>query len=175
MIDWRAPAYEVGQHDRSTRQRHSAISRFHVRKRCLRSHPTVGVAVRVIVLNHCSSMAVIQSPLSMYRVEGYPRLAGLLSAKPQTAIFRRFGELNVRNLLYLQAELTVMEHELHEITLEDWKSDNPRDRAYCTQWTCLDESIGDDRNGHQWKQCLKIREKLNEYSSTLTFLQFENL
>lgn len=44
--------------------------------------------------------------------EGYPKLARLMACYPETAILRRFGELNTINILRLQAELQDMEHQL---------------------------------------------------------------
>lgn len=38
-------------------------------------------------------------------VDGYPSLAVRMGVFPETAIFKRFGDLSARNLLYLQAEL----------------------------------------------------------------------
>jgi hypothetical protein len=43
---------------------------------------------------------------------GYPTLAWLMSSYPDNAFFRRFGELNLLNLLRLQTELQEMEQQL---------------------------------------------------------------
>jgi hypothetical protein len=45
-------------------------------------------------------------------IVGYPRLTGYMALKPDALVFRRFNELNARNLLYLQAELCVLERQL---------------------------------------------------------------
>jgi hypothetical protein len=42
-------------------------------------------------------------------ITGYAKLAKLLSLEPETAILRRFEELNMPNILRLQAELHDME------------------------------------------------------------------
>lgn len=100
---------------------------------------------------------------------GYPRLASLMGAHPETAIFRRFGQLNVLNLLYLQAELTNLENSLHEAIKADSESKNFERSIYSRDWQTLQESVtveGQKCGGDptQWNLVLQIRDKLNEYS-----------
>ncbi|KAH7134895.1 hypothetical protein B0J11DRAFT_517159 [Dendryphion nanum] len=46
-------------------------------------------------------------------VLGYPMLAERMGYLPSSKIFRRFSALNARNLLYIQAELSLLESDLH--------------------------------------------------------------
>ena len=46
---------------------------------------------------------------------GYPMLASLLGGTEGYAIYKRFASLNARNLLYNQAKLIHLEHELNEM------------------------------------------------------------
>lgn len=46
---------------------------------------------------------------------GYPQLASLLGGTDGYAIYKRFASLNARNLLYHQAKLIHLEHELSEM------------------------------------------------------------
>jgi hypothetical protein len=46
---------------------------------------------------------------------GYPRLSTFMAHEPGAAIARRFASLNLRILLYKQAELVCLEHELDEL------------------------------------------------------------
>ena len=48
-------------------------------------------------------------------VHGYPRLATFMGNEPGAAIYRRFASLNARVLLYRQAEIVCLEHELDEL------------------------------------------------------------
>jgi len=50
-----------------------------------------------------------------YAVHGYPRLATFMGHEPGAAIYRRFASLNARILLYRQAELVCLEHELDDL------------------------------------------------------------
>ena len=52
------------------------------------------------------------------KLHGYPKLATFLSGTDGYAIYKRFASLNARNLLYHQAKLTRLEHELHEMEME---------------------------------------------------------
>jgi hypothetical protein len=48
-------------------------------------------------------------------VHGYPRLATFMGHEPGAAIYRRFASLNARVLLYRQAEIVCLEHELDQL------------------------------------------------------------
>lgn len=94
---------------------------------------------------------------------GYLRLALIMGAYPEVGVFRQFGALNAQNLLYLQAELTCLENELHRQEKSDLESGNQERSTYGRDWQTLAEPIDSNAN-QQWKLFLKIREKLNEYS-----------
>lgn len=95
---------------------------------------------------------------------GYPKLASLMGHHTETAIFRRFGQLNMLNLLSLQAELTDLELQLQYIRQEDQASDDPLRMLHTIDFWELRPSrkAGDDL---QWQTLLNIRRKLQEYST----------
>jgi hypothetical protein len=101
-------------------------------------------------------------------MEGYAKLALLMGEHPEHGIFRRFATLNAQNLLYLQAELTVLEEQHLALALENEASGHRERKAYATNWFMLNNSTtstteeGEDRR--QWAMFLKIREKLSQYS-----------
>lgn len=99
--------------------------------------------------------------------EGYAALAAHLEHKTAGPILRRFGALNVLNLLYMQAELFHLERELRAIAKEDAEAaESPRtDFAY--SMLELRDSIGEGKGkgqGFQWEKVLEIRARLGEYS-----------
>jgi hypothetical protein len=51
--------------------------------------------------------------------EGYPRIAAYINSDNDTALFRRFGDLHARSLLYKQAELTELEAKLAKLDGDD--------------------------------------------------------
>ncbi|KAL9032127.1 MAG: hypothetical protein Q9180_006684 [Flavoplaca navasiana] len=98
-------------------------------------------------------------------MDGYPRLAHLMGSDPALAIFRRYGSLNAQNLLYMQAEINELQRELQEIALEDRVSGHEEKERYSREWWRLARAQG--ANSLQWKKCLEIRQKLNDYNSAL--------
>jgi hypothetical protein len=96
-------------------------------------------------------------------VVGYPKIAGQMSIQPETAIFRRFGELNARNLLYLQAELAYLEKKLSEYEIADNRDPVGEKSNYAVSWYWLAHSK-DDGDTKQLDIVLKIRSCLKEYS-----------
>ena len=97
-------------------------------------------------------------------MDGYPRLGRLMGESPPLAIFRRYGTLNAQNILYMQAEINELEKELQDISSEDRYSDSIEKQRYSREWWRLARAQGGD--SLQWKKCLELREKLNEYSTS---------
>ena len=94
---------------------------------------------------------------------GYPKLARLMSHSSETAIFRRFKELNMINLLRLQAELHDMEHQLHAIRDDDGQSGDLVRASYATDFRAMRDwkETGDSL---QYELLLSIGDKLQQYS-----------
>jgi hypothetical protein len=107
-------------------------------------------------------------------VAGYPKLAGRMGAMPEIAMFRRFGALNARNLLYMQNELAVLGKKLKQIEVEDSKSMEGKKRSYCRNAVWLNTANikfdGQLRDGDakQRDLVLKMRVLLNQYSESDT-------
>ena len=93
----------------------------------------------------------------------YNKLAALVGTHQELALFRKYGALNAKNLLYMQAELTHLQSELARIELEDKYSEDPRKATYITSVFDLRDSDGTSRD-LQWRKILEIREKLKVYS-----------
>jgi hypothetical protein len=96
-------------------------------------------------------------------VLGYPRLAGHMGIYPERAVFRRFGALNYRNLLYLQSELAYIERKL--IKQEQIDSEVPEKKRYALDWYWL--SLSQDGDTRQLDLVNKMRMTLKEYSKSL--------
>jgi hypothetical protein len=97
---------------------------------------------------------------------GYIKLASLMGAHPEVAIFRRFGTLNAQNLLYLQAELISLDLKLKRCAKADAESGHPDRTIYDRDWQSLHESLqAPDGNPEQWQTILSIRKTLKEYST----------
>ena len=94
---------------------------------------------------------------------GYPKLAKLMSDASETAIFRSFKELNMMNLLRLQAELHDMEHQLQDIRDEDAQSGDPVRVSYALDFRSMRDwkETGDSL---QYDLLESIGAKLEQYS-----------
>ena len=96
-------------------------------------------------------------------MEGYTKVAELMATHPEFAILRRFKALNMQTLLYLQAEITHLEADLHEIAMRDIRHSNRENYAY--DWWSLSGGVGGQEDDtEQWDKILAIREKLEKYS-----------
>ena len=98
-------------------------------------------------------------------MEGYARLAQLMGRQDEYAIFRRFSSLNKQNLLYLQAEITYLEQELESLAKRD--ASYPHRQYFSKDWWSLSQSE-DEEDLEQWHKIFEIREKLNEYSWSIS-------
>ncbi|KAE9972119.1 hypothetical protein EG328_005187 [Venturia inaequalis] len=97
-------------------------------------------------------------------VGGYPKLATHMGMFPELAVFKQFGDISARNLLYLQAELIMLHKELLEAENFD---DKIKGLFYSKNFSELLRSheLKDDRK--QWDLILRLREKLKEYGKSL--------
>jgi hypothetical protein len=102
---------------------------------------------------------------------GYPKLAGYFACVPNAALFRRFNALNMRRLLYLQADLCYLEKDLLEVERTDaiCTDENERNK-YATDWGAFKLSasaqgeVGQELR-RQWELMMdNINPKLREYS-----------
>jgi len=95
-------------------------------------------------------------------VEGYPRLASHMAQYSENAVFRRFGNLGIRNLLYLQAELVHLEQKLCRLEATDSASSEGHRARYSKDWYWLNSSPEEEAD-EQLNIVLSIRSKLKEY------------
>lgn len=101
-------------------------------------------------------------------MEGHAKVAAMMGAHPEVAIFRRFGAINAQNLLYLQAELIELERKLKKYAEEDANSKHPKRILYSRHWLSLSGSIDNpEHDSKQWEIMLTIKEKLKEYSKSI--------
>ena len=94
---------------------------------------------------------------------GYTTLATLMGTHHELALMRKFATLNVKNLLYMQAELTHLEAELGNIELENGRTGDPNHGALLVSVFDLKESTG-TTGELQWQKALEIRGKLRCHS-----------
>ncbi|KAH8651868.1 hypothetical protein BGZ60DRAFT_569053 [Tricladium varicosporioides] len=108
-------------------------------------------------------MSIPMVNTSLSPIEGYPKLACHMGTYPECAIYRRFSSLNSRNLLYLQSELTHLEHKLHRLEAADLGSAEGNRSNYSKDWYWLNNSTFEG-NSEQLETVHAIRSKLKEYN-----------
>jgi hypothetical protein len=67
----------------------------------------------------------------------YPVLAQTLSEHPALQIFRTYSALNIKSILYYQAELAYLEAELAEVEAEDQACPGPIRNKFAQDWWYL--------------------------------------
>jgi hypothetical protein len=78
---------------------------------------------------------------------GYPRLSERMGVKPETLIFRKFSALNARILLYMQAELIILEKQLQKQEERDISDEEGKRCRYASDYhyLLLSHKDGDTR------------------------------
>lgn len=94
---------------------------------------------------------------------GYPRLSERISLKPETGIYRRFDGLNARRILYLQAELCMLEQDLLLIEKQDKAGTKGKRAVYAVDYKCMLQEADGKQSG-QIKLIAEMQRKLNQYS-----------
>ncbi|PYH84543.1 hypothetical protein BO82DRAFT_399378 [Aspergillus uvarum CBS 121591] len=103
-----------------------------------------------------------QDILPARKTKGYDELAMFMARDPPSLIFRRFDELNIKNLLYLQAELTSYEVKLQKIV------DRENENGHVTvEDDYIVPKMMTDANNRRWELILQIRKVLTQYNTAL--------
>jgi hypothetical protein len=103
----------------------------------------------------------------MDTTKGYPGLSSLMAHADGFGMFKRFAALNMRNLLYMQAELMSLEDELQLATINDQQAPNTDPRSsYSKSADALRASFRSTEPAvrEQWDKALEVRARLKEYS-----------
>lgn len=96
--------------------------------------------------------------------EGFADVARWISLDRdnETFIFRKFDELAARNLLYLQAELLVIESKLDKLDQQDALSNDIDVKDVARRWEALEQLDNVDAQA-RLDLVFALREKLKEY------------
>lgn len=97
------------------------------------------------------------------RFEGYPSLAEFIAIDGDAAIYRKFGHLSARNLLYMQSELHELEERLKELDQEDVsRTANDEAQKAARDWRHFSDPGNARAEKHRALQAV-IRVKLKDY------------
>ncbi|KAM6513640.1 hypothetical protein FALCPG4_016022 [Fusarium falciforme] len=104
--------------------------------------------------------------LAFKRGNNYHRLAGLMEKGKDLAIFRRFDELNIMNLLSMQAEILHLESQYNRQCDQDSRSNDHSEAEYSTYFRSLHQSR--DSGGEQAGLLDALQTKLSAYMLQLS-------
>jgi len=98
-------------------------------------------------------------------VEGWPTVSKMMASTPEWGNLCRFSDLNMKSLLYYQAELFQLRQELHHHEYNDFRNAEPGSSTseFFSRADFLVASK-DAEMHKQWDVMVKIREVLKEYS-----------
>jgi hypothetical protein len=108
-------------------------------------------------------------PCDNFTVPGWPNVAKLMADHQIIQSFGAFSDLNIKSLLYYQAELDHLRSELHKVEWEDHRRNevegiNPHNFAKNLDHLLLSWDHRDPSVRKQWGLILKLRRLLKEYS-----------
>ena len=113
---------------------------------------------------------VLASNVTSTRLEGYPSFVQFIASDVDAAIYRRFGLLNARNLLYFQSELHELEEKLQYLDREDTKDlDDENAQKVAREWDYLNDPKNERAQKHMELQ-QKIRVTIKQYRSYRSML-----
>jgi len=101
---------------------------------------------------------------------GWPQIAKFIAETPPFESYSRFRELNVKNLLYYQVELSVLREDLTILENRDRdrrESDAGKFAKHADNLVLSAEICPRPKDKEQWKQVLKIRRLLKQYNAAV--------
>ncbi|PMD12783.1 hypothetical protein NA56DRAFT_453729 [Hyaloscypha hepaticicola] len=108
-------------------------------------------------------------------VEGWPALAKLMNDTPDLEAFPSFTDLNLKSLLYYQAELIYLRKELHTVEWKDFRNSTGTDDSskFSKDLVWVFMAVEDGNPPEQWALICRIRDVLEKYNKAL--LQFSRI
>ncbi|KAE9369842.1 hypothetical protein N431DRAFT_414165 [Stipitochalara longipes BDJ] len=109
-------------------------------------------------------------------VPGWPAMARIIDNKPALEAFPSFKDLNIKSLLYYQAELIRLRKELHEAEFRDFYEGDGKglQTLFAEDLDSLMESVRlQNEKPKQWEVMERIRTVLDKYNTAL--LQFSQV
>lgn len=99
--------------------------------------------------------------------DGFAALAEWIALDPDNEpfVFRKFDRLAARNLLYLQAQIIMLEQELEKLDQEVTQTDDMSLKDAARRWEQLvkQDAEGQDHARRQVKLVVEIKHALKEY------------
>ena len=98
-------------------------------------------------------------------MEGHAKLVSFMGRYPETTVFRRFGTLNIQNLLYLQAQILELEVKFRQEALSDVESNDEARQLSSKDWFLLYACSKKEGGSTTRQTFLELRDCLKQYST----------
>ncbi|KAK7914545.1 hypothetical protein PG985_012248 [Apiospora marii] len=99
-------------------------------------------------------------------MKGYAKVASFMGEQPEAAMVRRFADLNLQNILYLQAEIVGLEEGLRRIETENGCNEDIHLDWYSLAHADVTAGGGQEAK-RQWKTFTMLRQRLKEYNEAV--------
>ena len=103
-------------------------------------------------------------------MEGYAKIAAFMGEHPEFAMALRFSDINLLNILYLQAEIYGLLEDLRFIEKQNRSSASEDVKQFSLDWYTLANTLENGRKNKQWEKIEQLRPLLKEYSMLPTCL-----
>lgn len=97
-------------------------------------------------------------------MEGYKKIAEFMGQHPESALILRFSDINLQNILYLQAEIYGLREDLRTIEVQNQTSSSEDMKNFSLDWYTLAHTQDNDGMNQQWQKFGQLRKLLKEYS-----------
>ncbi|ETS76968.1 hypothetical protein PFICI_10842 [Pestalotiopsis fici W106-1] len=99
--------------------------------------------------------------------QGYTKIAAFMAEHPEDVMVRRFANLNLQNILYLQAEIVGLEKDLRALEAKNNSSEDRDRRTFALDWYTLAHMHNAPDSGQQWEKWQQLRKVLKEYNDAV--------
>lgn len=97
-------------------------------------------------------------------MEGYAKIAGFMGQHPESALVLRFSDINLQNILYLQAEIYGLREDLRKTEVQNHTSSSEDLKNFSLDWYALAHTQDNGETNQQWQKVEQLRGVLKEYS-----------
>lgn len=97
-------------------------------------------------------------------MQGYAKIAGFMGEHLESAMIERFSDINLQNILYLQAEIHGLREDLRKLEAQTTTRGLEEHKNFPLDWYTLAHTEENNHTNEQWQKVLQLRPRLREYS-----------
>lgn len=98
-------------------------------------------------------------------MEGYAKIASFMGRHSESVQVLRFSDINLQNILHLQAEIFGLREDLRKIEAQSQQSSVDDVKNFALDWhTLASTQDSEGSTNEQWRLIIRLRGSLKEYS-----------